>query len=488
MSAHEIKAGEILFSNSFGYSVLEFIGEGGFGKVAKCQNLVTKETVAVKILKRNTNFFQTIEHEVTVLKMISFLNPDRFNVVRFFEQFEHIGQTCLVLEMLDCSLYELLEERDWEPLPLHEIRPIAKQLFAALDVLKSLSILHTDIKPDNVMFVNRAPEVSLGLPFNEAIDVWGVGCILAFLYLAQNLFPVDCTYQMIKGMVKVLGQPEDHLLRLGIYTQYFFIKEEAGDSITWRLMTPEEHCAATNIKPEDSYSFIVLISSLDDLINIYPEGEAANSEDRRVFVDMVKGLLHLDGAQRTSPHEALQHSFVTVSHLKERHSSKDYLATSQTLMNICQMDNNKDFSSTASATLSFDGHLEVVTEEDALDTWSSDDYVSYDDVSFIVSSYGLSVPTSDDRDAMDNPDFRVSTGNVPAHSRTCDEPLSLSCDQVPGVQWIVTVVVSSKLGRLESLSPAVLLPRRQRPLPAGRSVFRMRPSLPRLTSSPVLPV
>lgn len=43
----------------------------------------------------------------------------------------------------------------------------------------------------------RAPEIALGLPFTQAIDVWGVGCVLAFLYLTVNLFPVNCDYQMV---------------------------------------------------------------------------------------------------------------------------------------------------------------------------------------------------------------------------------------------------------------------------------------------------
>uniref|UniRef100_A0A4W6CYK9 Protein kinase domain-containing protein n=2 Tax=Lates calcarifer TaxID=8187 RepID=A0A4W6CYK9_LATCA len=46
------------------YSLLEFIGEGCFGKVAKCQNLTTKETVAVKILKKGTDFIQDTEKEI----------------------------------------------------------------------------------------------------------------------------------------------------------------------------------------------------------------------------------------------------------------------------------------------------------------------------------------------------------------------------------------------------------------------------------------
>ncbi|XP_071331170.1 homeodomain-interacting protein kinase 1-like isoform X2 [Trachinotus anak] len=276
-----------------------------------------------------------------------------------------MGQTCLAFEMLDKNLYDLLQERDWKPLSLNEIRPIAKQLLVALDALKGLGILHTDIKPDNVMFVNnqdqplrvklidfgeaipaskiqpglelqptgyRAPEVALGFPFTEAIDVWGVGCVLAFLYIAQNLFPVDCDYQMMKCMVELLGQPEDHLLRAGLYTQYFFIEEEAADGPTWRVMTPEEYTVANNMKPEEWNSFTELPSSLDDLVNIYAEGEAAEFKDRRAFVDNLKGLLHLDGDQRITPCQALQYSFITMSHLTEHLDSRVYLTTSLIMM------------------------------------------------------------------------------------------------------------------------------------------------------------
>lgn len=66
--------------------------------------------------------------QVSMLKAVGVLNPDLTNMVKFFEQFEHMGHTCLVFEMLDTSLYDLLLERDWKPLSLKQIRPIAKQV------------------------------------------------------------------------------------------------------------------------------------------------------------------------------------------------------------------------------------------------------------------------------------------------------------------------------------------------------------------------
>lgn len=35
----------------------------------------------------------------------------------------------------------------------------------------------------------RAPEIVLGIPYNEAIDMWSFGCIMAELYTGTPLFP-----------------------------------------------------------------------------------------------------------------------------------------------------------------------------------------------------------------------------------------------------------------------------------------------------------
>ncbi|XP_053289145.1 homeodomain-interacting protein kinase 1 [Pleuronectes platessa] len=78
-----------------------------------------------------------------MLKVISGLDADLTNMVKFHEEFQHLDQTCLVFERLDMSLYDLLEQREWEHRPLHEIRPVSKQLLVALDALKGLGVLHT---------------------------------------------------------------------------------------------------------------------------------------------------------------------------------------------------------------------------------------------------------------------------------------------------------------------------------------------------------
>ncbi|KAL3048437.1 hypothetical protein OYC64_007080 [Pagothenia borchgrevinki] len=76
--------------------------------------------------------------------------------------------------------------------------------------------------------------------------------------------------------------------------------------------------------------------SLDDLVNIYPKEEAAEFEDRKAFVDLLKQLLHVDGDQRISPHHALQHSFMTKSYLTEPFDSRAKFITS-----VCSMEASK---------------------------------------------------------------------------------------------------------------------------------------------------
>lgn len=54
-----------------------------------------------------------------------------------------MGQACLVFEMLDRSLYALIEEQ-WEPLHLDMIRLIAEQVRAFV-IWNKFSILHPTI-------------------------------------------------------------------------------------------------------------------------------------------------------------------------------------------------------------------------------------------------------------------------------------------------------------------------------------------------------
>ncbi|XP_028329173.1 homeodomain-interacting protein kinase 3-like [Gouania willdenowi] len=295
----QLIVGQVLQSSSTQYTIIEFIGEGCFGKVAKCHVNSTSELVAVKIMK--DTFVQDVEEELSMLSKINVLDPDQFNLVKFHERFEYSSYTCLVFELLEMDLFQYLKTEIGSSMYVNQIRPIAKQMLVALQRLQSLGIIHSDIKSDNVMVVNteedalqaklidfglahpsssatpgrwlqpigyRAPEVCLGLSYTEAIDMWGLGCTLANLYLNANLFPVRCEYLMMKAMVEYLGMPSEDQLLFGMHTKKYFCQEADELGLTWRLLTPEEYSGINGVKAKEWPPWRPHFYSLDDLIYV----------------------------------------------------------------------------------------------------------------------------------------------------------------------------------------------------------------------------
>ncbi|XP_071338588.1 homeodomain-interacting protein kinase 1-like [Trachinotus anak] len=361
----EVLINDILCSSTSRYLITEFNGEGRFGKVTKGINLTTSQDVALKMLKAESS----AEREIKMLEVVSVLDPVKKNVVQFFEKFKHKGRTCLVFELLDRSLFQLFSERHWKPLAFSEIRPIAQQLLMALDALKGIGVIHSDLKPDNIMLANhlsepfrvklidfglsfttsnkrcgmrvqplgyRAPEVTLGLSIYEAIDMWGLGCVLSFLYLAKHLFAIHCEYQSMRGIIDILGQPADHLLCAGRYTHKFFKVNQHWNNQRWQIKTPREYQLGTGTEPK---RWMSPFRNLQDLIKHKPEmQESIELEDQRAFVSLLKSLLHTDPERRITPEKALSHPFVTMAHLVDRIDTSLYVKDSLQKMLVCPMD------------------------------------------------------------------------------------------------------------------------------------------------------
>lgn len=100
----------------------------------------------------------------------------------------------------------------WFNIQFSFIQAIARQCLEALEYLHQLGIIHCDLKPENILIKSysrceikvidlgsscfltdnlclyvqsrsyRAPEVILGLSYDQRIDLWSLGCILAELY------------------------------------------------------------------------------------------------------------------------------------------------------------------------------------------------------------------------------------------------------------------------------------------------------------------
>lgn len=359
---------EVLLSTQHQYEVLEFLGRGTFGQVVKCWKKGTNEIVAIKILKNHPSYARQGQIEVSILHRLAQEPADEFNFVRAFECFSHKSHTCLVFEMLEQNLYDFLKQNKFSPLPLKCIRPVLQQVLTALLKLKQLGLIHADLKPENIMLVDpvrqpfrvkvidfgsashvskavcstylqsryyRAPEIILGLPFCEAIDMWSLGCVVAELFLGWPLYPGSSEYDQIRYISQTQGLPAEHLLNAAAKTTRFFHRQTDSNYPFWRLKSPEEHESETGVRSKEARKYI--FNCLDDMaqVNVPTDLEGgellAEKADRREFVDLLKRMLTLDQERRVAPGEALNHSFVSLSHLVDYAHCANVRASVQTM-------------------------------------------------------------------------------------------------------------------------------------------------------------
>uniref|UniRef100_A0A8C6LUE7 Protein kinase domain-containing protein n=1 Tax=Nothobranchius furzeri TaxID=105023 RepID=A0A8C6LUE7_NOTFU len=225
--------------NSKYYVVEKILGSGSFGEVARCRIEGTNKYVALKLSELDSsNFYNEVE-TIQLLNERTHLNPYFVRLNDCFINQDYIFQE---LELFD--------------------QTIAQQMLEALSALKHLGVTHADIKPDNVMLVNhkaqpfrvkmidfglacktgclpqegvlqpleiRAPEIILGLPRGDAIDTWGLGCLLSSMFLDGLLFPAENEYDNLRMIVKLLGQPDQKLLDKGTLVSDYFIKVRERD-------------------------------------------------------------------------------------------------------------------------------------------------------------------------------------------------------------------------------------------------------------------
>ena len=128
------------------------IGSGGFGMVFKALHHGTMVAV-----KKVAGVHQSdVDKETTML--VNLASP---NVVQYFgTSFDPAGYLCIVMELMDQSLFRYLQEGDdehpWtapqgEPLPWRTVCKLVTQIARALVFIHSKQIVHADLKSHNVL-------------------------------------------------------------------------------------------------------------------------------------------------------------------------------------------------------------------------------------------------------------------------------------------------------------------------------------------------
>lgn len=241
------------------YLITEYLGSAAFSKAVQARDLQTGTDVCMKIIKNNKDFFDQSLDEIKLLKFINKNDPaDKHHVLRLYDYFYHREHLFIVCELLRANLYEFhkfnRESGGEAYFTMPRLQAITRQCLEALEFLHCLGLIHCDLKPENILIKSysrceikvidlgsscfqtdhlcsyvqsrsyRAPEVILGLPYDQKIDIWSLGCILAELCSGNVLFQNESLATLLARVVGIIGPIMPDMILKGREAHKYFTK------------------------------------------------------------------------------------------------------------------------------------------------------------------------------------------------------------------------------------------------------------------------
>lgn len=217
------------------YNVVEHIGSGGMADVFEAKDLISKRTVAIKILKEELKDdlanISSFNKEASASASMS-----HQNIMEIYNEGTYKGCPYLVIEYLkNQTLLDKIEY--FTKFTVKEGSQIMVQLLDAISYTHSHNIIHRDIKPQNIFYTANgtiklgdfgialnendteirgnilgsvyylAPEVYTGKPYSVASDIYAAG--VTFFHILTGRTPFEGTTEEIANahIKKVFPKP-----------------------------------------------------------------------------------------------------------------------------------------------------------------------------------------------------------------------------------------------------------------------------------------
>uniref|UniRef100_A0A1J3HB41 non-specific serine/threonine protein kinase n=1 Tax=Noccaea caerulescens TaxID=107243 RepID=A0A1J3HB41_NOCCA len=152
---HAVRVGDTYKNGS--YVIQSKLGWGHFSTVWLAWDTQNSRYVALKIQKSAQHYTEAAMDEIKILKQIAEGDAeDKKCVVKLLDHFKHAGpngqHVCMVFEYLGDNLLSVIKYSDYRGVPLHMVKELCFHILVGLDYLhRELSIIHTDIKPENIL-------------------------------------------------------------------------------------------------------------------------------------------------------------------------------------------------------------------------------------------------------------------------------------------------------------------------------------------------
>ncbi|ESO82565.1 hypothetical protein LOTGIDRAFT_207425 [Lottia gigantea] len=154
---HPVKTGDLFHHNR--YHVVRKLGWGHFSTVWLCWDLQEKRFVALKVVKSAQHYTETAVDEIKLLRCVRETDendPFREKTVQLLDDFKISGvngtHVCMVFEVLGNNLLKLIIRSNYQGIPVANVKCIIRQVLEGLHYLHvKCKIIHTDIKPENIL-------------------------------------------------------------------------------------------------------------------------------------------------------------------------------------------------------------------------------------------------------------------------------------------------------------------------------------------------
>ncbi|XP_077472882.1 myosin light chain kinase, smooth muscle isoform X1 [Stigmatopora argus] len=175
------------------YDVEERLGTGKFGQVFKLLEKATKKTWAGKFIKAySAKDKENVRHEIGIMNSLH--HP---KLVQCVDAFEGKSDMVVVLEMISGGeLFERIIDEDFE-LSEREVIKYMLQIVDGVGFIHRQGIVHLDLKPENIMCVNKMGSRIKLIDFGLARRLENAGTLKVLFGTPEFVAPEVINYEAI---------------------------------------------------------------------------------------------------------------------------------------------------------------------------------------------------------------------------------------------------------------------------------------------------